>query len=108
MAKYTAGKYAKAICDRCGDKYYLKDLKKEWTGLKVCDICWDPKTKQEFPDRTPIDPESLHDPRPDNDKEANIGTAVAKDNSTGDTPIGSAFSQNQSNVQLGTVTVNIS
>jgi len=102
MNKFTKGKYAKAICDRCGDKYDLKNLKKEWTGLKVCNTCWDPKTKQEFPTRTPVDPEALSDPRPDNDKEANIGSIVTKDNSTGDTPIGKSYNGFGPSVALGT------
>jgi len=40
-----------AICDRCGFKYDIAKLRKEWTGLMVCDgpgtnDCWDPKHPQ--------------------------------------------------------------
>ena len=35
-----------AICDRCGFKYKLDELKKEWTGLMTCPDCWDPKHPQ--------------------------------------------------------------
>lgn len=33
----------KAICDRCGFEYDLCDLRKEWTGLMVCNADYDPK-----------------------------------------------------------------
>lgn len=36
------------ICDRCGFKYKNTDLKEEWTGLMVCDHCWEPKHPQLF------------------------------------------------------------
>ena len=77
MAKFSQGKHAKAMCDRCGDKVDYKELKAEWTGLRVCKPCWDPKTKQEFPTNFPTDAESLKQPRPDNDIEASDGTAVS-------------------------------
>lgn len=107
MSKFTKGKYAFGICDRCGDKIKYNDLKKEWTGLKVCSECLDHKTKQEFPTRVTMDPEALKDPRADNDKEANIGVVSAADNVNGETPIGKAFDPNSVSVQLGTVTVSI-
>lgn len=31
------------ICDRCGWKFRLDELKMEWTELKVCSKCWDPR-----------------------------------------------------------------
>lgn len=34
------------ICDRCGFKYKNTDLRKEWTGLMVCDSCWEPRHPQ--------------------------------------------------------------
>lgn len=30
-------------CQRCGFKYRLTQLRKEWTGLRVCKPCLDPK-----------------------------------------------------------------
>jgi hypothetical protein len=74
MANFTSGKFAKAICDRCGDKMKYLELKLEWTGLMVCEECFDPKDPLEFPTNFPIDPESLRNPRPDNDVEAGAGT----------------------------------
>lgn len=32
-----------AVCDRCPRQVHLRELSKEWTGLMVCDECWDPK-----------------------------------------------------------------
>lgn len=32
-----------ALCDRCAQRYRLDCLRKEWSGLMVCDECWDPK-----------------------------------------------------------------
>ena len=36
---------ARAICDRCGFEYDLRDLRKEWTGLMVCDADFDNKPR---------------------------------------------------------------
>ena len=41
------------ICDRCGFKYKRKDLRKEWTGLWVCDGghtngCFESRHPQDF------------------------------------------------------------
>jgi len=37
-----------AICDRCGFKFHLSALRKEWTNLMVCSECWDYRHPQEF------------------------------------------------------------
>lgn len=37
-----------AICDRCGFKFPLSALRKEWTNLMVCSECWDYRHPQEF------------------------------------------------------------
>ena len=37
-----------AICDRCGFKFPLNALRKEWTNLMVCSECWDYRHPQEF------------------------------------------------------------
>lgn len=36
------------ICDRCGFKYRGEDLIKEWTGLRVCTTCHEPRNRQDF------------------------------------------------------------
>lgn len=55
-----------ACCDRCGFVYRLSALRKEWTGLLVCDADYDPQPAQM---RAPnVRPEGLALPnaRPDN------------------------------------------
>ena len=52
------------ICMRCGVVYPETKLKKEWTGLKVCRDCYDPRHPQDFV-RGVYDRQSVHDPRPD-------------------------------------------
>jgi len=32
-----------AQCDRCDRKLRLDELKTEWSGVKVCQRCWDPR-----------------------------------------------------------------
>jgi hypothetical protein len=34
------------VCQKCGWKYDLNDLKREWTNLRVCTTCWDPRPPQ--------------------------------------------------------------
>ena len=43
---YASGKYAVAICDRCGFQYKYSQLRKEWTGFRVCAECYEPKSPQ--------------------------------------------------------------
>jgi hypothetical protein len=62
---YTNGKVALGICDRCGFQYLLNQLKKEWTGFKTCQECYEPKHPQLEPKRGINEPIALRDPRPD-------------------------------------------
>lgn len=36
-----------AICDRCGFQFKSRKLRREWTGLRVCGPCLDPRHPQE-------------------------------------------------------------
>ena len=69
--QYASGKYAIAECDRCGQRYKLKELKKEIIktkiyDLKVCPQCWDPDQPQLQLGMYPVDdPQGVRDPRPD-------------------------------------------
>ena len=63
-AHYIEGR-SWAICDRCSFKRRHDTLRKEWTGLLVCDDCYDPRPPQlsapnVYPEGLPI-----QDPRPD-------------------------------------------
>jgi len=62
---FASGKYALAICDRCGFQYPYLDLKKEWTGFKTCPECYEPKHPQLEPKRNVGDRIALREPRPD-------------------------------------------
>ena len=70
-SKYASGKYAIAQCDRCDERFMLKDLKKEVIktrlfNLKVCPECWDPDQPQLQLGMYPVDdPQAVREPRPD-------------------------------------------
>jgi hypothetical protein len=70
-SKYASGKYAIAECDRCAQRYMLKDLKKEVIKthlyqIKVCPSCWDPDHPQLSLGLYPVnDPQAVREPRPD-------------------------------------------
>jgi hypothetical protein len=71
-AGYASGKFAIALCDQCGQRFKLNTLKKEWTGFKVCDECYEPKHPQLEPKRNINEPQALFQPRP----EARMGVTV--------------------------------
>jgi hypothetical protein len=69
--QYASGKHAIAECDRCGQRYKLKQLKKEIIKtklfqIKVCPECWDPDQPQLSLGLYPVyDPQAVREPRPD-------------------------------------------
>ena len=65
MAAYATGIHSEAICDRCGQRFKYLDLKKEWTGFKVCPECYEPKAPQLYPLPALTEPQALYEPRPD-------------------------------------------
>ena len=70
-SKFASGKHAIAECDRCGQRYMLKELKKltiktKLVSIKVCPECWEPDQPQLSLGMYPIDdPQAVRDPRPD-------------------------------------------
>ena len=60
---YATGKFAKALCDRCGFEYKLLELREEWNGLKVCPNCYEPKHPQLEPRKHKPDAQALQDAR---------------------------------------------
>jgi hypothetical protein len=68
---YASGKFAIAECDRCGQRYKLKELKNEIIktrlfSIKVCPDCWDPDQPQLSLGMYPVnDPQAIREPRPD-------------------------------------------
>lgn len=69
--RFASGKYAISECDRCGQQFKLKVLKKEIIKTKnydilVCPECWDPDQPQLQLGMFPVDdPQGLRNPRPD-------------------------------------------
>jgi hypothetical protein len=69
--KFSSGKHAIAECDKCGQRYKLKELKEETRKLKpvnnrVCPSCWDPDHPQLQLGMYPVeDPQAVRNPRPD-------------------------------------------
>jgi hypothetical protein len=70
-SKYASGKYSIAECDRCGQRYKLKQLKKlvikqQIKNIKVCPECWEPDQPQLSLGMYPVnDPQAVREPRPD-------------------------------------------
>ena len=109
MAGYTSGKFGLALCDQCGQQFKLNALKKEWTGFKVCDECYEPKHPQLEPKRSLNEPQALLEPRP----EARLGVSVFVGD-VGDSAFASIGMQPMpparplvSGAMLGTVTTSI-
>ena len=69
--KFASGKYAIAECDRCGQRYMLKELKKltiktNTVNIKVCPECWEPDQPQLQIGMYPVsDAQAVREPRPD-------------------------------------------
>lgn len=69
--KFSSGKHAIAECDRCGQRYKLKELRKlivkqQVKNIKVCPSCWDPDQPQLSLGMYPVDdPQAVREPRPD-------------------------------------------
>ena len=69
--RFASGKFAIAECDRCGQRYQLKQLKIQTVktrpfNIKVCPTCWDPDHPQLQLGMYPVnDPQAVREPRPD-------------------------------------------
>jgi hypothetical protein len=69
--KFASGKHAIAECDRCSQRYKLKELKTQIVktkpfNIKVCPSCWDPDQPQLQLGMYPVnDPQAVRNPRPD-------------------------------------------
>ena len=125
---YASGKYSIAECDRCGQRYKLKQLKMEIIKtklyqLKVCESCWDPDQPQLQLGMYPVyDPQAVDQPRPDTTYvSAGIGpdgfpTGGSRDIQWGWAPIGGGGSVDVGltpnylvgTTSVGTVTVTVS
>lgn len=124
---FASGKWAIAECDRCGQRYKLKQLKVEVIKtklyqLKVCEECWDPDQPQLQLGMYPVnDPQALYQPRPDTTyvtaglNAAGNLTGGSRDIQWGWNPVGGARSYDTYltpnylalAAQIGTVTIQI-
>lgn len=102
--KYAQGRHAISICDTCGQRYPLKDLKLQVvagriTNIKNCPECLDIDNPQLLLGRFPVnDPIALLDPRPDTSRLGSIEL-------WGWNPVGNPAVY--SSVQLGVIGINI-
>jgi hypothetical protein len=70
-SKFSSGKNSIAECDRCGQRFKLKELKKltiktKQVDIKVCKECWEPDQPQLQLGMYPVnDPQAVREPRPD-------------------------------------------
>jgi hypothetical protein len=70
--RFSSGRFSIAECDRCGQRYKLKELKKlviktKQVTIKVCRTCWDPDQPQLQLGMYPVDdPQAVREPRRDN------------------------------------------
>ena len=114
-AKYASGKWAISICDRCGFRFKLKDLRKltiktHQVNIKVCRTCWEADHPQLKLGMFPVyDPQALREPRPD------AAMIISRDFQWGWAPVGGASSIDAPltpnalvcRAQVGTVTVTV-
>ena len=69
--RFASAKHSIAECDRCGQRYKLKQLKTlvlktKNINIKVCPECWEPDQPQLLLGMYPVDdPQAVRDPRPD-------------------------------------------
>jgi hypothetical protein len=69
--KFASGKNSIAECDRCGQRFKLKELRKltiktKQVNIKVCQECWEPDQPQLQLGMYPVnDPQAVREPRPD-------------------------------------------
>lgn len=106
--RFASGKFSIAECDRCGQRYKLKELRKltiktKQVSIKVCMECWEPDQPQLQIGMYPVnDPQGVRDPRPDTSYVAS-GTTGLQINLSGNTDILGAGYQGEGsrNIQWG-------
>jgi hypothetical protein len=126
--RFASGKIAIAICDRCGFRFRLRELRKliiktKQVNILVCKSCWEPDQPQLQLGMYPVDdPQALRNPRNDNTYYQSGTTSTgsisggSRDIQWGWNPIGMALGfdagltpNNLVGVtQVGTVTVTVS
>ena len=126
--RFASGKNSIAMCDRCGARFKLTELRKEIIKTKtynllVCSSCWDPDQPQLQLGMYPVDdPQAVRNPRHDGTY-VTSGTNIdgypsggSRDIQWGWNPIGGASSFDSvltpnylvGTTSVGTVTVTVS
>ena len=102
--RFASGKNSIAMCDRCGFKFKLTQLRKEVIKTKtynllVCDTCWDPDQPQLQLGMYPVDdPQAVRNPRRDTTyvtagtNATGLPTGGSRDIQWGWNPVGGASS----------------
>ena len=72
MARFASGKKSWGYSDRSGFRYRLRDMIKEWNGLKVGRDEYEPKHPQLEPNHPGPDPTALYEPRVDTRTEVTV------------------------------------
>jgi hypothetical protein len=90
--RFASGKYAIAQCDRCDQRYKLKQLKElviktKNINMLVCPECWEPDQPQLLLGMYPVDdPQGLRNPRPDRSYVTSGASGLQLVNSTSTSP----------------------
>jgi len=102
--KYSSGKFAIAECDRCGQRYKLKELRKlvvkqQIKNIKVCPSCWDPDQPQLSLGMFPVDdPQAVREPRPDISYQVSGSSGLQLNGSNDNTEEGVGFPEGGSRI----------
>jgi hypothetical protein len=106
--RFASAKYSIAECDRCGQRYKLKELRKltiktKQVSIKVCPECWEPDQPQLQIGMYPVnDPQAVREPRPDTSYTASGTTGLQVNNSGNTTLLGEGYvSEGSRNIQWG-------
>ena len=102
--KYSSGKFSIAECDRCGQRYKLKELRKlvvkqQIKNIKVCPSCWDPDQPQLSLGMYPVDdPQAVREPRPDVSYQVSGSSGLQLNGSNDNTEEGVGFPEGGSRI----------
>jgi len=108
--QFASAKHTVAECDRCGQRYKLRELRETVvrtrpTGLLVCPTCWEPDHPQNMQGMYPVnDPQAVRQPRPDQSLEYSGAKTASRGIEWGWNPLLGV----QSSCTVGTVTVSTS
>lgn len=57
--------------------YPYTTLRKEWTGFRTCQECWEPKHPQLDPIYPPPEPQAIFEPRPDRKEPTDVPVGLS-------------------------------